>query len=49
MQKIRIKLTSYDHKLVDKSTEKIIRTVKPTGCSDFGTDPAANQEARSSR
>ena len=28
MQKIRIKLKSYDHNLIDKSAEKIIRTVK---------------------
>ncbi len=27
-QKIRIKLKSYDHNLVDKSAEKIVRTVK---------------------
>ncbi|MEM6697548.1 MAG: 30S ribosomal protein S10, partial [Bacteroidota bacterium] len=25
-QKIRIKLRSYDHNLVDKSTEKIVKT-----------------------
>ena len=30
-QKIRIKLKSYDHNLVDKSAEKIVRTVKATG------------------
>ena len=30
-QKIRIKLKSFDHTLVDKSAEKIIRTVKSTG------------------
>ena len=28
-QKIRIKLKSYDHNLVDKSAEKIVKTVKP--------------------
>ena len=27
-QKIRIKLKSYDHNLVDKSAEKIVKTVK---------------------
>ena len=27
-QKIRIKLKSYDHKLVDKSAEKIVKAVK---------------------
>ena len=30
-QKIRIKLKSYDHNLVDKSAEKIVKTVKATG------------------
>ena len=30
-QKIRIKLKSYDHNLVDKSAEKIGKTVKSTG------------------
>ena len=32
-QKIRIKLKSYDHKLVDKSAEKIVKAVKATGVS----------------
>ena len=30
-QKIRIKLKSFDHNLVDKSAEKIVKTVKATG------------------
>ena len=30
-QKIRIKLKSYDHNLVDKSAENIVKTVKATG------------------
>ena len=29
-QKIRIKLKAYDHNLVDKSAEKIVKTVKKT-------------------
>ena len=32
-QKIRIKLKSYDYSLVDKSAEKIVKTVKATGLS----------------
>ena len=36
-QKIRIKLKSYDHNLVDKSAEKIVRTVKTTGAIVSGT------------
>jgi len=38
-QKIRIKLKSYDHNLVDKSAEKIIRTVKQTGAVVSGPIP----------
>ncbi len=30
-QKIRIKLKSYDYNLVDKSAEKIVKTVKSSG------------------
>ena len=30
-QKIRIKLKSFDHNLVDKSAEKIVKTVESTG------------------
>ena len=30
-QKIRIKLKSYDYSLVDKSADKIVKSVKPTG------------------
>jgi len=30
-QKIRIKLKSYDHTLLDKSAEKIVKTVKASG------------------
>jgi small subunit ribosomal protein S10 len=37
-QKIRIKLKSYDHNLVDKSAEKIVKTVKST--------PHVNKKAR---
>ena len=33
-QKIRIKLKSYDHNLLDKSAEKIVKTVKATGAVD---------------
>ena len=37
--KIRIKLKSYDHTLVDKSAEKIVKTVKPTGAVVKGPIP----------
>ena len=38
-QKIRIKLKSYDHNLVDKSAEKIVKTVKVTGAIVSGPIP----------
>ena len=38
-QKIRIKLKSYDHNLVDKSAEKIVKTVKVTGAIVSGPMP----------
>ena len=38
-QKIRIKLKSYDHNLVDKSAEKIVKTVKATGAVISGPIP----------
>jgi len=38
-QKIRIKLKSYDHSLVDKSAEKIVKTVKSTGAVVNGPIP----------
>ncbi|HBW00507.1 MAG TPA: 30S ribosomal protein S10 [Bacteroidetes bacterium] len=37
--KIRIKLKSYDHNLIDKSAEKIIATVKSTGAIVSGPIP----------
>ena len=38
-QKIRIKLKSYDHNLLDKSAEKIVRAVKTTGAIVSGPIP----------
>ena len=38
-QKIRIKLKSYDHTLVDKSAEKIVKAVKATGAIISGPIP----------
>ncbi len=43
-QKIRIKLKSYDHILIDKSTEKIIKTVKSTGAVVSGPIPLPTKE-----
>ena len=38
-QKIRIKLKSFDHMLVDKSAAKIVDTVKATGAKVVGPIP----------
>lgn len=43
-QKIRIKLRSYDHNLVDKSAEKIVRTVKSTGAIVSGPIPLPTEK-----
>ena len=37
--KIRIKLKSYDYNLVDKSSQKIVKTVKSTGAVVSGPIP----------
>ncbi|MCL4127429.1 UNVERIFIED_CONTAM: hypothetical protein GTU68_063301 [Idotea baltica] len=38
-QRIRIKLKSYDYNLVDKSAEKIVKTVRTTGAVVSGPIP----------
>jgi small subunit ribosomal protein S10 len=38
-QRIRIKLQSYDHNLVDKSADKIVKTVRSTGAVVTGPIP----------
>jgi small subunit ribosomal protein S10 len=43
-QKIRIKLKSYDHNLVDKSAEKIVKTVKTTGAVVNGPIPLPTEK-----
>ena len=43
-QRIRIKLKSYDHNLVDKSAEKIVKTVKSTGAVVSGPIPLTNTQ-----
>jgi small subunit ribosomal protein S10 len=43
-QKIRIKLKSYDHNLVDKSSEKIVKTVRNTGAVVSGPIPLPTQK-----
>src|SRR6201989_3436179 len=43
-QKIRIKLKSYDHNLVDKSSEKIVRALKATGAVVSGPIPLPTEK-----
>ena len=43
-QKIRIKLRSYDHNLVDKSTAKIVKTVQGTGAVVAGPIPLPTEK-----
>lgn len=43
-QKIRIKLQSYDHHLVDKATKLIVMTVKRTGSEVMGPVPLPTEE-----
>ncbi|CUS91119.1 SSU ribosomal protein S10P [Candidatus Kryptobacter tengchongensis] len=38
-RKIRIKLKSYDHRLIDKSADRIVRAVKQTGAVVSGPIP----------
>jgi small subunit ribosomal protein S10 len=42
--RIRIKLKSYDHNLVDRSAEQIVRTVKPTGAHVSGPIPLPTEK-----
>ena len=39
MNKIKIRIKAYDHMLLDKSTEKIVRTAKNTGALVLGPIP----------
>ena len=45
-QKIRIKLKSYDHSLVDKSSEKIVKAVKATGAVVVGPLPLPTKKEK---
>lgn len=39
MQKIRLKLKAYDHRLLDQAVEEIVETVKRTGAKISGPIP----------
>ena len=43
-QKIRIKLKSYDHEIIDKSAKKIVETVESSGAKVSGPIPLPNKK-----
>ncbi len=43
-QKIRIKLKSYDHEIIDKSARKIVETVENSGAKVSGPIPLPNKK-----
>ncbi|MBX2846653.1 MAG: 30S ribosomal protein S10 [Saprospiraceae bacterium] len=45
-QRIRIKLRSFDHNLVDKSSEKIVKTVRSTGAVVSGPIPLPTEKKK---
>lgn len=44
-QSIRIRLKAYDHSLIDKSTDKIIRTARSTGALISGPIPLPTERS----
>ena len=44
-QRIRIKLKSYDHRLIDKWTDRIIKTIKSTGGIVSGPIPLPTKKS----
>lgn len=42
-QKIRVKIIGFDHRVVDKATEQIVRTVIDTGAKVKGPVPLPNK------
>jgi len=45
LNKIRIRLQAYDHVLLDKSTEKIVKTAKSTGALVLGPIPLPTKKS----
>jgi small subunit ribosomal protein S10 len=43
-EKIRIKIKSYDHELIDRSAEKIVETAKRTGAMISGPVPLPTEK-----
>ena len=45
-QRIRLKLKSFDHRLLDKAVKQIVLTVKRTGAQLMGPVPLPNKQRR---
>lgn len=45
-QKIRIRLKAYDHRLIDKSTKKILETTARTGAQIIGPIPLPTEKSQ---
>ena len=45
-QKIRIRLKSYDHEVIDSSARKIVETVKGAGATVVGPVPLPTEKER---
>ena len=45
LNRIRIRLKAYDHMLLDKSTEKIVKKAKDTGALVLGPIPLPNKKS----
>ena len=45
LNRIRIRLKAYDHMLLDKSTEKIVKTAKNTGALIMGPIPLPTKKS----
>ena len=46
MQRIRIKIRAYDHKVIDKSTRTIIETAKRSGAEVSGPVPLPTEKTK---
>ncbi|MEI6378652.1 MAG: 30S ribosomal protein S10 [Candidatus Falkowbacteria bacterium] len=44
--RIRIKIRSYDHKIIDQSTRTIVETVKRTGAKIYGPIPLPTEKKK---
>lgn len=45
-QRIRIKIRSFDHKIIDQSTKIIVATVKRTGANVYGPIPLPTEKRK---